>query len=228
MSVWFPLFSLYTWKYVKRKRIPIFFSLVTLFSFSLSLSLCSFFHCYYYYYYYCRFSCVACSHLFSSLSSLTKSQGGEAVSDFDYRLFFFFLFFLSLLLLLLEFVSFQQREREGWRKTDVGKNKVVTTLIQSAFFQTATSRSISSQNITSEARKQKLYYPPEERTSARCTVTKSTFSSKDVRARICLFFSSVLDKNLLWQWQFTVIPRELRSNPWNNHSQLFSFYVIWR
>ena len=97
---------------MKRKRIPIFFSLVTLFSFSLSLSLCSFFHCYYYYYYYCRFSCVACSHLFSSLSSLTKSQGGEAVSDFDYRLFFFFLFFLSLLLLLLEFVSFQQRERE--------------------------------------------------------------------------------------------------------------------
>jgi len=29
----------------------------------------------------------------SSLSSLTKSQGGEAVCDFDYRLFFLFFFF---------------------------------------------------------------------------------------------------------------------------------------
>ena len=55
----------------------------------------SFLHCYYYYY--CRvfFSLllvgVACSRPFSSplsLSSLTKSEGGEAVCDFDYRLFF--------------------------------------------------------------------------------------------------------------------------------------------
>ncbi len=128
------------------------------FFFVLSLSLSpssslSFFYCYYYYY--CRFSCVACSHLFSSLSSLTKSQGGEAVCDFDYRLFFFFFF----LFFLVCFFSIK-------KKNDVRKNKVVTTLIQSAFCKRQQVDGISLENTTVKpTKKQKLCYP-KERTSA--------------------------------------------------------------
>lgn len=119
-----------------RKKIPIFFSN------SLFLPLLfSFFHCYYYYY--CRFSCVACLHLFSSLSSLTKSQGGEAVCDFDYRLFFFFfcLFFRLFL--------FDREEKKKRCKKEQGCDNTYSISI----WRRQQVDGISSQNITVEPTK---------------------------------------------------------------------------
>jgi hypothetical protein len=51
------------------------------------------------------------------------------------------------------------------KKNDVRKNKVVTTLIQSAFCKRQQVDGISLENITEEPTKQKLCYP-KERTSA--------------------------------------------------------------
>jgi hypothetical protein len=111
----------------------------------------SFFYCYYYYYY-CRFSCVACSHLFASLSSLTKSQGGETVCDFHYRLFFFFPFFSSNLFLF---------DREEEEKNRCKKEQGCDNTYSISIWKRQQVDGISSQNTTVEPTKQKLYYPIE-------------------------------------------------------------------
>lgn len=89
-------------------------------------------------------------HISFLLFRLTKSQGGEAVCDFDYRLFFFFFFFFSLFLF-----------DRGRKKSRCKKEQGCDNTYSISIWKRQQVDGISSQNITVKPAKQKLYYPIE-------------------------------------------------------------------